>query len=68
MAVDTAQKRASATGAGRPFMRGKANDAAGGREWRAATGFTYPVANFQAPGGAVMAATYYRTLLQGDRL
>jgi hypothetical protein len=52
MAIDSAAKRSSIVGVGRPYLRGQTVDTAKGEPWRHSVGNTYAAFNF----GPVVAA------------
>lgn len=56
MAIDTAQKRASVAGCGRPWMRGIVPTASKDEAWRHTVGNTYAGFNLDNPGGAPILA------------
>jgi len=50
MALDSAAKRSSVTGVGRPWLRSLTVDAAKGEPWRHSVGNAYAAYTLQAPG------------------
>ncbi len=60
MALDSAAKRQSVPGAGRPWMRGQLPSVGKGREWRSSAGLSYPVADFEPAIAAIIGGIFPR--------
>ena len=54
MAIDTAEKRQGAAGAGRPYMRTHFPVATPDEEWRMVSGISYAGNSLSAPSGRIM--------------
>ncbi len=62
MAIDTREKRAAATGVGRPWLRDKVPVATPDEEWRIASGNAWG-GNALSAGGNTLTTYYYQHLL-----
>lgn len=60
MALDTAAKRRSVPGVGRPWLRSHLNDASAGSAWRINSGNAYAGVTLAAPAAATSGGTWFK--------